>query len=91
LGFGPEIFEWTDRKEAIWSLAIMPMGGYVSFPGEHNANGKNSYLSRPPLLTATQRTWRVILQTFHGIAQALTTGQGAGNFRGIIGVADLAG
>ena len=40
---------------------------------------------------ATKRTWQVATQTFHGISQALTTGQGAGNFRGMIGVAHLAG
>jgi regulator of sigma E protease len=43
------------------------------------------------ILTASERTWQVVTQTFQGIGRALTTGQGAGNFHGIIGVAHLAG
>jgi regulator of sigma E protease len=222
LGFGPRVAEWTDRRGTVWSFSMLPMGGYVSFPGEHDVNEKGGYLSRPPLarmaiiaagplanilvaiaiyagifmvqgmpiflpiassvlpgspaaragfqagdrivavdnirianfdglrpileanpgkalevtvsrhgtvlelhttldskpagnrevgylgiwssvafrqkmgpgeavLTASERTWQVVTQTFQGIGRALTTGQGAGNFRGIIGVAHLAG
>jgi regulator of sigma E protease len=222
LGFGPRIFDWTDRRGTLWSLSLLPMGGYVSFPGENDANEKGGYLTRPPIarmaiisagplaniivaitiyagiymfqgmpiflpiassvipgspaasagfhpgdrilavnnvlvsnfdalrpilegnpgktlgfsierrgvvlnlsatldgelaggqmvgylgiwsnvasrqkmglwlavVTASQRTWQVTTQTFEGIGRALTTGQGAGNFRGVIGVAHLAG
>jgi regulator of sigma E protease len=222
LGFGPLIVEWTDRRGTVWSFSMLPMGGYVSFPGEHSANESGGYLSRQPLarmaiiaagplanilvaiaiyagifmvqgmpvflpiassvipgspaalagfhagdriigvnniavtsfdtlrpilegnpgksmefsvdrhgtilglsatltsepagsrevgylgiwsnvasrekmgpglaiFTASERTWQVVTQTFQGIGRALTTGQGAGNFRGIIGVAHLAG
>jgi regulator of sigma E protease len=222
LGFGPRIFEWTDRQGTVWSFSMVPMGGYVSFPGEHSATENGGYLSRPPLarmaiiaagplanilvaiaiyagifmvqgipiflpiassvipdspavsagfhagdriiavnniavssfdtlrpilegnpgksmefsvnrqgtildlsatltseqagsrevgylgiwsnvasrekmgpglaiFTASERAWQVITLTFQGIGRALTTGQGAGNFRGIIGVAHLAG
>ena len=222
LGFGPRVAEWTDRRGTVWSFSMLPMGGYVSFPGEHDVNEKGGYLSRPPLarmaiiaagplanilvaiaiyagifmvqgmpiflpiassvlpgspaaragfqagdrilavdnlqivdfdalrpilegnpgkameftvnrhgavlelhatldsqpagsrevgylgiwssvasrqkmgpgrafLTASERTWQVVTQTFQGIGRALTTGQGATNFRGIIGVAHLAG
>lgn len=222
LGFGPRLFECTDRRGTLWSFSLFPMGGYVSFPGEHNAKEAGDYLNRTPLarmaiivagplanilvaiaiyagifmvqgtpiilpiassviagspaaragfqpgdrilaadnvpvtnfdalrsllegntgktmdfainrrgvildLIATldskplgglqvghlgiwgtvasrevlgpgqavsagsKRTWQVATQTFRGISQALTTGQGAGNFRGMIGVAHLAG
>jgi regulator of sigma E protease len=222
LGFGPRLIEWTDHRGTVWSFSMLPMGGYVSFPGEHSATENGGYLSRPPLarmaiiaagplanilvaiaiyagifmvqgmpiflpiassvipgspaaragfhagdriigvnniavssfdtlrpilegnpgksmefsvnrhgtilglsatltsepagsrevgylgiwsnvasrekmgpglaiFTASERTWQVITQTFQGIGRALTTGQGAGNFRGIIGVAHLAG
>ena len=43
------------------------------------------------ILTASERTWQVTTETFQGIGRALTTGQEAGNFRGMIGVAHLAG
>jgi regulator of sigma E protease len=222
LGFGPTVLKWADRRGTIWSLSMLPLGGYVSFPGEHDAGEKNGYLSRTPLArmciiaagpfanllvavaiyasmfivqgmpvflpiassvlfgspaisagfqpgdriiavdaapvstfdalrpilegspgktltfsidrrgvelhlvatldtkqagsrevgylgiwsniasrqkmgpllaikTATLRTWQGVTQTFQGISRAITTGQGAGNFRGIIGVAHLAG
>ena len=222
LGFGPRVAEWTDRRGTVWSFSMLPMGGYVSFPGEHDANTKGGYLSRRPaariaiiaagplanilvaiaiyagmfmiqgmpvftpiassvlpgspaagagfqpgdrivavdnikisnfdglrpilernpgktmdfrvarhgeildldatldskaagsrvvgylgiwsnvatrqkmgpvtaILSASERTWQVVTQTFQGIGCALTTGQGTGNFHGIIGVAHLAG
>ena len=222
LGFGPRVVEWTDRRGTVWSFSMLPIGGFVSFPGEHDASTKGGYLSRPPLarmaiiaagplanilvaiaiysgifmiqgmpvftpiassmlpgspaaqagfrpgdrivavdntkitdfdglrrilegnpgktmdfkvarhgalldldatldskpaggrqvgylgiwssvatrqkmgpvsaiLTASERTWQAVTQTFQGIGRALTTGQGAGNFHGIIGVAHLAG
>jgi regulator of sigma E protease len=43
------------------------------------------------VMTASQRTWQVLTQTLQGIGRALTTGHGASNFRGVIGVAHLAG
>ncbi len=43
------------------------------------------------VVTVSQRTWRVSTQTLQGFGRVLTTGQGASNFRGVIGVAHLAG
>jgi regulator of sigma E protease len=222
LGFGPRVVERTDRRGTVWSLSLLPIGGYVSFPGEYNAEEKGGYLSRRPparmaiiaagplanilvaiaiyagmfmvqgmpvflpiassilpgspaaqagfqvgdrivavsdiavtnfdalhsilesnpgknlafavsrggkivdlratldskqagsgkvgylgiwsnvaarrkmgpgraVLAASERTWQVVAQTFQGIDRALATGQGTGNFTGIIGVAHLAG
>jgi regulator of sigma E protease len=42
-------------------------------------------------LYAPARTWRVTVETVTGIAAALTTGQGANHFTGILGVTQLAG
>lgn len=37
IGFGPEIFGWTDSKGTRWKISWVPMGGYVKFFGDANA------------------------------------------------------
>lgn len=37
LGFGREIFGWTDRHGTRWRVAMLPLGGYVKFAGDENA------------------------------------------------------
>jgi regulator of sigma E protease len=37
LGFGPEIFGFTDKHGTRWRLAAIPLGGYVKFFGDANA------------------------------------------------------
>ncbi|MCI4663070.1 MAG: RIP metalloprotease RseP [Neomegalonema sp.] len=37
LGFGPELFGWTDRRGTRWKLSAIPLGGYVLFKGDANA------------------------------------------------------
>ena len=37
IGFGPELFGWTDRQGTRWKLAAVPLGGYVKFAGDENA------------------------------------------------------
>ncbi len=37
IGFGPEIFAWTDRRQTRWRIAWIPLGGYVKFLGDMNA------------------------------------------------------
>ena len=34
IGFGPELFGWTDAHETRWKIAAIPMGGYVKMLGE---------------------------------------------------------
>lgn len=36
IGFGREIFGWTDRRGTRWKVAWMPLGGYVKFAGDMN-------------------------------------------------------
>jgi regulator of sigma E protease len=36
LGFGPELFSFTDRKGTRWRIAALPLGGYVKFHGDAN-------------------------------------------------------
>lgn len=37
IGFGRELFGWTDRKGTRWKLSAIPLGGYVKFVGDLNA------------------------------------------------------
>jgi regulator of sigma E protease len=37
IGFGKEIFGWTDKHGTRWRFAAIPLGGYVKFAGDANA------------------------------------------------------
>ncbi len=37
IGFGKELFGWTDRHGTRWRFAAIPLGGYVKFAGDANA------------------------------------------------------
>src|SRR5262245_23924291 len=34
IGFGKELFGWTDRQGTRWRVAAIPLGGYVKFAGD---------------------------------------------------------
>jgi regulator of sigma E protease len=36
IGFGREIFGWTDRRGTRWKVGWLPLGGYVKFAGDMN-------------------------------------------------------
>ena len=40
IGFGPEIFGFTDRHGTRWKLSLIPLGGYVRFFGDEDASSK---------------------------------------------------
>ncbi|MEM9342642.1 MAG: RIP metalloprotease RseP [Pseudomonadota bacterium] len=37
LGFGPVLFQRTDRRGTVWQVAAVPLGGFVKFKGDANA------------------------------------------------------
>jgi regulator of sigma E protease len=37
IGFGPEIFGWTDKAQTRWKFSAVPLGGYVKMFGDVNA------------------------------------------------------
>ncbi|WP_242186538.1 M50 family metallopeptidase [Sphingomonas sp. CARO-RG-8B-R24-01] len=37
IGFGKELFGWTDRRGTRWKFSALPLGGYVKFAGDMNA------------------------------------------------------
>lgn len=36
IGFGREVFGWTDRRGTRWKVGWLPLGGYVKFKGDMN-------------------------------------------------------
>ena len=41
IGFGPELFGFTDKKNTRWKVCLIPFGGYVKMKGELLVNDKN--------------------------------------------------
>ena len=37
LGFGKELYGWTDRRGTRWKISALPLGGYVKFLGDADA------------------------------------------------------
>jgi regulator of sigma E protease len=37
IGFGPQIFGWTDKNGTLWKISALPLGGFVRFRGDENA------------------------------------------------------
>ena len=49
IGFGREIFGWTDRRGTRWKVGWLPLGGYVRFKGDMNpaSTPSDEWLSLP--------------------------------------------
>lgn len=37
IGFGPDLYRFTDRRGTVWALSAIPLGGYVKFIDDANA------------------------------------------------------
>lgn len=42
IGFGREMFGWTDKRGTRWKVSLLPLGGYVKFAGDANAASQAS-------------------------------------------------
>ena len=40
IGFGPQLFGWTDKRGTLWRVAALPLGGYVQFAGDMNPSSQ---------------------------------------------------
>ena len=59
IGFGRELFGYTDRRGTRWKVSAVPLGGYVKFEGDDNA----ASIPDPETLAATPMSERAGL--FH--------------------------
>ena len=50
IGFGRELFGWTDKRGTRWKVGWMPLGGYVRFKGDMNpaSTPSDEWLRLPP-------------------------------------------
>lgn len=48
IGFGREIFGWTDRRGTRWKVAWLPLGGYVKFVGDMSPASEPAELDAIP-------------------------------------------
>lgn len=61
IGFGKEIFGWTDRAGTRWKVCWVPLGGYVKFAGDENAASKPLTAEELARLSPEEKR-----DTFHG-------------------------
>ncbi|WP_032112246.1 RIP metalloprotease RseP [Candidatus Paracaedibacter symbiosus] len=40
IGFGPEIFGWTDKAQTRWKFSLIPLGGYVRMYGDADSSSR---------------------------------------------------
>ena len=66
IGFGREIFGWTDKRGTRWKVGWMPLGGYVRFKGDMNPASVPSeeWLALPPAERAETFQAKTVWQRF---------------------------
>jgi regulator of sigma E protease len=56
IGFGPEIFGWTDKKGTRWKISWVPLGGYVQMFGDTDpASARHADEKVEPLTEAEKK------------------------------------
>jgi regulator of sigma E protease len=48
IGFGRELFGWTDRHKTRWKISILPLGGYVKMYGQVEPDMGSGATETPP-------------------------------------------
>lgn len=59
IGFGPELFGWTDRSQTRWKFCLIPLGGYVRMFGDADAS------SRPDMEALEKATPEQLARSLH--------------------------
>lgn len=83
VGFGPELFGFTDRRGTRWRFAAVPLGGYVKFLGDEDASSSTvdrsslqklspEMLARSfPAQSVLKRSWIVFAGPFSNFILAI--------------------
>ncbi len=76
VGFGREIFGFTDKYGTRWKFCLLPLGGYVKFEGDANAASKpdfNAAAIHSPTSFPGAAIWKRMLIVFAGPAANFLT------------------
>ncbi|MFN3944478.1 MAG: RIP metalloprotease RseP [Allosphingosinicella sp.] len=74
IGFGRELFGWTDRRGTRWKVGWLPLGGYVKFKGDMNPASQPSpeWLAMPAAerneTFQAKKVWQRFIIVFAGPA-----------------------
>src|ERR1044071_9287288 len=65
IGFGQELFGWTDKQGTRWKIAWLPLGGYVKFIGDMTGASNPGDIEKiPPHLREHAFQLRPVWQRF---------------------------
>jgi regulator of sigma E protease len=73
VGFGKEIFGWTDRRGTRWRVSWLPIGGYVKFAGDADAASRPD-VAAAAAMTQEQRKGALLLKPLHQRAWVAAAG-----------------
>src|SRR6185436_10055096 len=73
VGFGREIFGWTDRRGTRWRVSWLPIGGYVKFAGDADAASRPD-LAAAAAMTEEQRKGALLLKPLYQRAWVAAAG-----------------
>jgi len=73
IGFGREIFGWTDRHGTRWKISWLPIGGYVKFAGDADAASRPDH-EAADTMTAEQRKGALQLKPLYQRALVAASG-----------------
>ncbi len=76
IGFGPEVFGWTDSRNCRWRVALIPLGGYVKMQGDADVSslGHTDAAERPGGLLAASVGARALIFAAGPFANFLLAG-----------------
>ena len=66
IGFGPEIFGWTNKHGVRWKVSYIPLGGYVKFADDDETDAAK--ISKDPHAFANKTPWQRIAIAIAGPA-----------------------
>lgn len=55
IGFGPELFGWTDAQQTRWRVSLIPLGGYVKFFGDNDVSSTTANKDLVSALTEEEK------------------------------------